>query len=74
MTLNEDLTAKKSHVPSATGKWEYVSGEARVTWSDGWRDILRREGKKYRKIAFRPGTNFDSPPSNSESAEKKAVE
>ncbi len=74
MTLNEDFTAKKSHVPKATGKWEYVSGEARVTWSDGWRDILRREGKKYRKVAFRPGTTFDSPPSNTESAEKKTVE
>ena len=32
------------------------------------------EGKKVRKIAFRPGTDFDSPPSNSEPAEKKARE
>lgn len=74
MTLNEDFTAQKSHVPTSTGKWEYAGGEAHVTWSEGWKDILRREGKKYRKIAFRPGTDFDSPPSNTESAERRTVE
>jgi hypothetical protein len=71
MTLYEDFSAKKSHVPNATGKWEYVNGEARVVWSDGWRDIIRGEGEKYRKIAFRPGTTFDSAPDNTASAEKK---
>ncbi len=74
MTLNEDFSARKSHVPGATGKWEYAGGEARVTWSDGWRDILRREGKKYRKIAFRPGTTFDSPPDNTAFAVKKTTD
>jgi len=34
MTLNEDFSARKSHVPSSTGKWEYVNGEARVVWSE----------------------------------------
>jgi len=73
MTLNENFSAKKSHVPSATGQWEFVDGEARVTWSDGWRDIIRSEGKKYRKIAFRPGTDFDSAPENTASAIKKTA-
>ena len=70
MTLNPDYTATKSHVPGATGKWRMVNGEARVVWSDGWRDIIRREGERYRKIAFRPGTDFDSRPSNADSADK----
>ncbi len=73
MTLNEDFSAKKSHVPNATGKWEYVNGEARVVWSDGWRDIIRSVEKKFRKIAFQPGTTFDSAPNNTESAEKKTT-
>jgi hypothetical protein len=73
MTLNEDFSARKSHVPNARGKWEFVNGEARVTWSDGWRDILRRDGKRYRKLAFKPGTTFASPPSNTASAVKKAA-
>lgn len=70
MTLNSDLTARKSHVPQASGKWQLVDGEARVIWSDGWRDVIRREGTRYRKIAFRPGTDFDSAPSNTESADR----
>jgi len=70
ITLNEDFSAKKSHVPTATGKWEVVNGEARVVWSDGWRDIIRPQGDQFLKIAFKPNTNFDSTPSNSEPAEK----
>jgi len=64
MTLNADRTARKSHVPGATGKWETVDGEARVTWSDGWRDIIRREGVDFSKIAFAPGDDFDGKPDN----------
>lgn len=70
MTLNADFTASKSHVPKATGKWQLVKGEARVVWSDGWRDAIRKEGDRYRKIAFRPGTDFDSVPSNTDRADK----
>ena len=70
MTLNADFTARKSHVPTATGRWRIVNGEPRVVWSDGWRDIIRREKNRYRKIAFRPGTDFDSRPSNTETADK----
>ena len=70
MSLNADYTATKSHVPRATGKWRMVNGEARVVWSDGWRDIIRQERDQFRKIAFRPGTTFDSRPANIESAIK----
>jgi outer membrane protein assembly factor BamB len=71
MTLNADFTASKSHVPQATGTWQMVNDEARIVWSDGWRDIIRREDGRHRKIAFRPGTDFDSAPSNSETADKR---
>jgi outer membrane protein assembly factor BamB len=70
MTLNADFSARKSHVPGATGKWQFVDGEARVVWSDGWRDIIRAEGDHFRKIAFRPGTDFDSDPANTDTAER----
>jgi hypothetical protein len=70
MTLNADFTARKSHVPEATGKWQLVNGEARVVWSDGWRDVIRPEGDRFRKIAFRPGTDFDSDPDNTDAAER----
>ena len=71
MTLNADFTARKSHVPNATGRWELVQGEARVVWSDGWRDILRAENGRIRKYAFKPGTTFSDKHDNTDSAEKR---
>lgn len=71
MTLNSDFSARKSHVPAATGTWKLVNGEARVVWSDGWRDIIRREGNRCLKIAFGVGSNFDSRPSNTQTAHRQ---
>jgi len=47
-----------------------VNDEAQVVWSDGWRDIIRKEGKRFRKIAFDPGSDFDSPANNTDTANK----
>ncbi|MCA9043191.1 MAG: PQQ-binding-like beta-propeller repeat protein [Planctomycetaceae bacterium] len=71
MSLRADGTARKSHVPSSTGTWKVVNGEARVVWSEGWRDIIRRTGDHYRKIAFEPGKDFDFPASNTDTAVKQ---
>ncbi|MDB4749610.1 PQQ-binding-like beta-propeller repeat protein [Rubripirellula sp.] len=71
MTLNADYSASKSHVPNATGEWKMVNGEARVVWSDGWRDIIRKEGKRFRKLAFGPGADFDSPVDNTDTANRQ---
>ena len=68
MSLLDDGTAKKSHVPNP-GKWEVINGEARVIWSEGWRH-LRRDVNGYRKIAFGPGKDFDSEASNTDTAHK----
>jgi predicted Zn finger-like uncharacterized protein len=35
--------AKRDHAPDHPGTWEVVGKEARLTWSDGFRDILRME-------------------------------
>ena len=70
MTLSADMTARKSHVPTAKGSWQLVNGEARVVWSDGWRDALRLDGTRFRKYAFRPGTTFADDPDNTDSAER----
>ncbi len=71
MTLKADLSATKSHVLNATGHWKIVDGEARVVWSDGWRDIIRKEGDRYRKIAFGPGSDFDDTADNTDDAKKR---
>ena len=63
ITLNDDGTAKKS-IGSPRGTWTVVDGEARITWDDGWHDIIRKRGSKHEKVAFAPGRTFDDEPSN----------
>ncbi len=63
ITLDPDGTATKTLGPPH-GTWTLVDGEARITWDDGWHDILRKVGTKHEKRAFEPGKSFDDAPSN----------
>lgn len=63
ITLEADGNARKS-IGATHGTWTVVDGEARVTWDDGWRDVIRKRGSKHEKVAFEPGKSFDDQPSN----------
>lgn len=63
ITLEADGDAKKSIGP-AHGTWTLVDGEARITWDDGWHDVIRKVGTKHEKLAYEPGKSFDDQPSN----------
>jgi len=63
ITLKADGEATKS-VGSRHGKWTIVDGEARITWDDGWRDVIRRAGTGHEKVAHEPGTNFSDASTN----------
>jgi hypothetical protein len=68
ITLKPEGEAHKS-MGNKDGTWTVVNGEARVTWNDGWKDIIRKSGRKYQKVAFGPGSSFDDAPSNTTEAE-----
>ncbi len=61
--LDADGSAKKT-LGAEHGTWTLVDGEARITWDDGWRDVIRKVGSKHEKLAHEPGTSFDDAPSN----------
>ncbi|MBZ5564587.1 MAG: hypothetical protein LAP13_19485 [Acidobacteriia bacterium] len=63
--------AGKAHktLGQADGTWTVVKGEALITWKDGWRDIIRKSGRKYQKVAYQPGASLDDPPNNTADAE-----
>jgi hypothetical protein len=63
ITLDADGSARKS-IGAEHGTWTLVDGEARVSWDDGWKDVLRKVGSKHEKAAHEPGSSFDDPPSN----------
>jgi hypothetical protein len=68
ITLDADGTARKT-LGSPRGTWTLVNGEARISWDDGWHDIIRKMGARHEKRAYGPGKSFDDEPSNTASAE-----
>jgi hypothetical protein len=67
ITLEKDGQATKSH-GSPHGKWTMVGGEARISWDDGWHDVIRKAGNHYEKAAYAPGKSFSDSPDNITSA------
>lgn len=63
ITLNDNATAYRS-IGDVRGRWEYVDGEARVTWEDGRQDAIRKTGAQYFKFAYGPGKSFTADPDN----------
>ena len=63
ITLGANGEARKS-IGAAHGTWTLVDGEARISWDDGWHDIIRKVGTTHEKFAFEPGKSFDGTPSN----------
>ena len=63
ITLEKGGKATKTH-GSPNGKWTVFGDEARITWDDGWHDVLRRAGNKWEKAAYAPGKSFSDPPDN----------
>ena len=63
ITLEKEGKATKSH-GSPNGHWVVFDNEARITWDDGWHDILRKVGDHWEKAAFAPGKSFSDQPDN----------
>ena len=72
MTLNEDGSVRKSHVPEVSGTWQYCNGAARINTTDQWRDIVRYTPEGVIKFAYseHDGPRPDSSPDNVSTAEK----
>jgi hypothetical protein len=72
-TLKRNGEATKSNGPTR-GTWTVVNGEARITWDDGWRDVIRKVGNQHEKVAFGPGKSFSDEPSNVSSAHNTSAQ
>jgi hypothetical protein len=63
ITLEADGQAHKT-IGSPHGTWVVVDGEARISWDDGWHDVIRKVGGKHEKFAYEPGKPISDQPSN----------
>ena len=61
--LKENGEALRS-IGDVRGHWEYVNGEAHVTWDDGAQDAIRKVGSRYQKSAYDAGKSFTDHPNN----------
>jgi hypothetical protein len=66
ITLHEDGSATRTMnaLDREHGHWEYVNGDAEVTWDDGWQDCIRRVGSQFKKYAYHEGKTFHDEPDN----------
>jgi serine/threonine protein kinase len=70
ITLNADYTALKT-TSRPRGHWQYVNGEARITWEDGIHNTIRRDGDGFQKLFWKAGVSPESPPQHSRPARKQ---
>jgi hypothetical protein len=70
ITLLKNHTARDSRHPSVRGDWEFKYGRAEITWSDGWRVVLRRKGDKVVKVSYSPDDPGELHPANEGTATK----
>lgn len=63
ISLYDDGEAKRT-LGSVRGKWEYVDGEAHITWDDGAQDAIRKAGTHFQKYAYHMGKSFTDEPDN----------
>jgi hypothetical protein len=73
-TFEENGHATNNVGSGGQGAWTYVDGEARVSWDNGWHDIIRKVGTKYQKFAYSPGKSFNDDPYNVTDAHKTSHE
>lgn len=71
-TLEEGGAARNNVDEGGKGTWNYTNGEAHIAWDNGWHDVIRKVGMKYRKFAFAPGRSLDDSPTNEGTAQKDA--
>ena len=63
INLEKGGKATKTH-GNPNGHWTVFGDEARITWNDGWHDVIRRAGNKWEKAAYGPGKSFSDQPDN----------
>ena len=63
ITLDASGEAKKN-IGEEHGTWTLVDGEARISWDDGWHDVIRKVGSTHEKLAYAPGKTFADKPAN----------
>jgi hypothetical protein len=71
-TLSADGTASGTHGDAMKhGTWKEVDGAVVITWKTGWTTRIAKDGDKYVKTSYKPGTTVGDTPTDTSEAKKK---
>jgi hypothetical protein len=71
-TLSADGTASGTHGDAMKhGTWKEVDGAVVITWKTGWTTRIAKEGDKYVKTSYKPGTTVGDTPTDTSEAKRK---
>jgi hypothetical protein len=71
-TLSKDGSASGTHDDSMKrGTWKEVDGAVVISWKTGWTTRIAKQGDKYVKTSFKPGTTITDTPTDTSEAKKK---
>ena len=71
-TLSSDGTASGTHGDSMKhGTWKEVDDSVVISWKTGWTTRIAKQGDKYVKTSYKPGTNITDTPTDTSDAKKK---
>jgi hypothetical protein len=60
LNLGATYKASREHVSGDAGKWEFVGGEARITYDNGWHSVIRPNKNKasaWQIASYSPGVD-----------------
>ena len=70
--LSADGSASGTHGDSMKhGTWEESDGAVIIHWNTGWTTRISKQGDKYVKTAFKPGTSVTDTPADTSEAKKQ---
>ncbi|MES2182842.1 MAG: hypothetical protein V4493_12190 [Pseudomonadota bacterium] len=71
-TLSKDGSASGTHGDAMKhGTWKEVDGAVVISWTTGWTTRIAKQGDKYVKTSFKPGTTITDTPTDTSEAKKK---
>lgn len=69
VTLYPDGSALGSD--RSIGQWYFTHGGLYIVWTDGWTDMIEKDGSSFIKYGFAPGVATDDSASNQSPARKE---
>lgn len=71
-TLSTDGSASGTHGDSMKhGTWKESDGAVVISWKTGWTTRIAKQGDKYIKTSYKPGTTVSDKPTDTSEAKKK---